>query len=99
MGLLSPPLSETTPLASLDSWSLVLQCPNCGERGKPVSSLFVVAHPATAVGKILPHLSCETCKAKPVALFGTNTWATKYGRDPVREDWSYLLLKIEEKAA
>jgi hypothetical protein len=99
MGLLHPPLSESTPLASLDMWSLVMRCPNCGDRNKPIADLFVVVHPSTAVGKVIPLLSCQTCRSKPVALFGTCTWQMKYGRDPVREDWSSLLSKIEANAA
>jgi hypothetical protein len=93
-----PPLSERTPLASLDCWNLVLRCPNCGDRIKPVSSLFAFAHPTDEIGSVIPRLSC-VCKAKPVALFGTTTWAVKYGHNPVREDWSFLLPKQELKAA
>jgi hypothetical protein len=99
MGLLYPPLSESTPLASLDSWTLVMRCPNCGDRNKPVSDLFAAVHPSTAVGKVIPLLSCQACRSKPVGLFGTTSWHVKYGHNPVREDWSFLLPKAEEKAA
>ena len=99
MSLLHPPLLERTPLASLDSWSLVLKCPRCGDRIKPVSALFAVVRPSEEVGKIVPRLSCDACKSKPEALFGMTTWAVKYGHNPVREDWSFLLPQPEAKAA
>jgi hypothetical protein len=37
--MLSPPLSAKTPLASLAGWTLVMQCPQCGERRKKVDDL------------------------------------------------------------
>jgi hypothetical protein len=99
MSMIHPPLSERTPIGSLDAWNLVLRCPRCGDRTKPASTPFPAFGLAREVGEITPRLSCNACQSKPVALFGTNTWATKYGRDPVREDWSFLLPKIEDKAA
>lgn len=37
--LINPPPSHDTPLASLDGWDLVIVCPKCGPRHKPVSAL------------------------------------------------------------
>jgi hypothetical protein len=40
MHLICPALSATTPLASPDGYDLLLRCPKCGDRIKPVSALY-----------------------------------------------------------
>jgi hypothetical protein len=99
MSLISPPLSEKTPLASLDGWTLLLKCPRCGDRTKPVSALYAVVDRCRPIGTILPRLSCDACKSKPTRLLGVNTWVAKFDREPATEDLSFLLPKPEAEAA
>jgi hypothetical protein len=35
--------------------------------------------------------SCDVCGSKPVALFGINSWASKFDRTLYTEDMSFLL--------
>ena len=99
MSMISPPLSHRTTLGSLDGWNLVMKCPNCGDRNKPVRSLCEVVKPSREVGEIFPRLSCDGCRSKPAALIGVCTWIVAHGRDAVSEDWTFLLKPKEEQVA
>lgn len=95
MSLLSPSLSECTPLESLAFWDLVLKCPACGDRRKPVADLLAKVGRCRAVGDIFPRLSCDKCRSKPAMLLGV----CNLSPEPVTEDFSFLLSKPEEMAA
>jgi hypothetical protein len=77
MSLIAPALSAKTPLASLDGYDLLLQCPKCGVRIKPVSKLYAVVDRYSEIGSIIPRLACDGRKSKPVALRAVNSWVVK----------------------
>ena len=95
MSLLSPPLTARTPLASLAFWDLVLKCPKCGDQRKAVTDLLERVGRCRDVGDIVPRLSCDTCRQKPVRLIGV----CKLSPTNASEDFSFLLQKPEAMAA
>jgi hypothetical protein len=97
--LIAPPLSTRTPLASLDGCDLLLQCPNCGDRIKPVSKLYAAVERCKEIGEIIPRLSCDVCKSKPVRLRAVNSWVKQFDRETVTEDLSFLLQRPMAQAA
>jgi hypothetical protein len=99
MSQIAPPLSATTPLASLDGWHLVLTCPTCGDRTKPVDKLYAAVDRYREIGAILPRLFCDVCKAKPVGLRAVNSWVVKFDREAAAEDLTFLLGRMEARAA
>ena len=99
MSLISPPLSAATAIARLDGWDLVMQCPKCGPRVKPVHELYAAVGRATPIGKVFPRLSCPTCRTKPATLTGVCSWVAHFSREAKKEDLSCLLPKPEAMAA
>jgi hypothetical protein len=97
--LINPPLSAKTPLASLDGYDLVLTCPTCGDRIKPVGKLYAMVDKFREIGTIIPRLSCDVCKSRPVRLRAVNSWARKFDREPASEDLSFLLQRPMVQAA
>ena len=96
MAVLSPALSERTPLASLSGWTLILRCPKCGERRKPMDALAQSVRISRPIGEIIPRLSCDHCQSKPTEVVGVCTWMANYGRQPEAE---YLTFLLDQKAA
>jgi hypothetical protein len=97
--LVCPPLSAKTPLASLDGYDLVLTCPTCGDRIKPVSRLYAVVDKFREIGTIIPRLSCDVCKSRPVRLRAVNSWVKRFGRETAAKDLSFLLQRPMVQAA
>jgi hypothetical protein len=97
--LISPVLSAKTPLASLDGYDLLLQCPNCGDRIKPVSALYRAVDRCREIGTIIPRLSCDVCKSKPVTIRAVNSWVVKFDREAATEDLTFLLPRPTVQAA
>jgi hypothetical protein len=97
--LISPALSEKTPLASLDGYELVLTCSTCGDRTKSVSKLYAVVDKFREIGTIIPRLSCDVCKSRPVRLRAVNSWVKQFDRETAVEDLSFLLQKPMVPAA
>jgi hypothetical protein len=91
-GPISPPLSSSTPLASLDGWNLVLRCATCGPREKPVSELYKAVRASTALGVVLPKLRCDGCRAKPAGLEATCPWARRW--NPEAATWRLDLIPL-----
>jgi hypothetical protein len=97
--LISPLLSHRTPLASLDGYELLLECPNCGDRIKPVSALYKAVDRCREIGTIIPRLSCDVCRSRPIRLRAVNSWILKFDRETMTEDLTFLLDKAEVRAA
>src|ERR1700730_16134413 len=81
MHLIWPALSATTPLASLDGYDLLLRCPKCGDRIKPVSALYAAVDRCREIGDIMPRLTCDVCRSKPVTIRAVNSWVVKFDRE------------------
>lgn len=99
-GPISPPLSSSTPLASLDGWNLVLRCATCGPREKPVSELYSIVRGSTALGTVLPKLVCDRCRKKPTGIEATCQWARRW--NPTAVSWRLDLspfLSVQKEAA
>jgi hypothetical protein len=97
--LIAPALSAKTPLASLDGYDLLLQCPNCGDRIKPVSALYRAVDRCREIGTIIPRLSCDQCTAKPATLRAVNSWVRQFDRETSTEDLTFLLSSPTVQAA
>jgi hypothetical protein len=97
--LIRPPLSHRTPLASLDGYDLLLACPKCGDRIKPVSALYAAVDRCREIGTIIPRLSCDVCRSRPIRLRAVNSWVVKFERETAAEDLTFLLKKKEAIAA
>jgi hypothetical protein len=97
--LISPPLSHRTPLASLDGYELLLECPNCGDRIKSVSALYKAVDRCREIGTIIPRLSCDQCAAKPVRLRAVNSWVRQFDRETSTVDLTFLLSSTTAQAA
>jgi hypothetical protein len=99
MSLISPALSAATPLASLDGYDLMLQCPKCGDRIKPVRALYAAVDRCREIGTIMPRLSCDMCRSRPIRLRAVNSWMMKFDRETATEDLTFLLAKPEAETA
>jgi hypothetical protein len=97
--LLFPAVSAKTPLASLSGCDLVMACPKCGDRIKRVEKLCEAVGLCRELGDILPRLSCDTCRSKPVGMRFVNTWIKRFDREPSSEDLTFLLPQPTELAA
>lgn len=113
--LINPPPSHSTPLASLDGWTLILRCPKCGTREKPVSKLCEALQEhlnrRTPLGErvrkasvmplwdILPRLTCDYCHSKPAVLKASCTWVGVYREVPPAVDLTDLLAPPEKEEA
>jgi hypothetical protein len=97
--LVSPALSAKTPLASLDGYDLLLTCPTCGDRIKPLSKLYAVVDKFREIGTIIPRLSCDVCKSRPVRLRAVNSWVKQFDRETATVDLSCLLQRPMVQAA
>lgn len=84
---------------SLSGWNLVLHCPQCGIRSKPVDDLLKVVCFATEISKVIPKLTCSKCHRPPTRIEAEMQWAKKYGGNLPREDLTFLLLGEIEEAA
>jgi hypothetical protein len=96
---ISPPLSAKTSLASLDGCDLVMACPKCGDRVKPVAKLCEAVPAWREIGDIIPRLSCDACRSKPVRMRAVNSWVRKFDREATAEDLTFLLERTEAMAA
>ena len=56
-----------------------------------MSKLYAVVERCREIGSIIPRLSCDMCKSKPVALRAVNSWVAKFDRETATEDLSFLL--------
>jgi hypothetical protein len=99
MHLICPALSATTPLASLDGYDLLLACPKCGDRIKPVSALYAAVDRCHEIGDIIPRLSCDVCRSKPVTIRAVNSWVVKFDREAATVDLTFLLPRPTVQAA
>jgi hypothetical protein len=97
--LVYPAISLKTPLGSLSGFDLILSCPKCGDRIKSVAKLCEVVHLCQELGDLLPRLSCDVCRSKPVRLRAMNVWVRKFDRETVTEDLSFLLQRPMVHAA
>ena len=96
MSFLTPSPSERTPLASFLLWDLIVRCPKCGDKRKPVVDMIQSGiRPSMEVGRIFPNLKCRSCGSQPAGLIGVCMIS------PIQEqeDLSYLLDKPMKVAA
>jgi DNA-binding transcriptional LysR family regulator len=99
MSFIFPALSAQTPLASLAGLDLVLRCPKCGGRRRTFDDLSAKVGRWKTVGNILPRLSCDACRSKPIGMTLVSDWAVTYGRAPLTEDLTFLLNRLSEVKA
>ena len=52
-------------------------CPKCGDRIKPVAKLCEVVPAWREIGDIIPRLSCDVCRSKPVRMRAVNSWVKR----------------------
>ena len=88
VSLITPTPSERTPLASFLLWDMIVRCPKCGDKRKPVMDMIKGGlRPSTEVGSIFPKLTCRSCGSKPAALIGVCTFTAP----EQQEDLTHLM--------
>jgi hypothetical protein len=92
--LISPPLSDQTPLGSLSGWALIVHCGQCGERSKLVDKIATTPSIyARPIGQMVARFTCSGCGAHPVKLEAECVWAARVLPPHTRIDLSWLLPK------
>lgn len=90
--LISPPLSEKSPLGSLSGWSFVVRCPRCGEKSKPVEKIATTPSLyARSIGPIIAKFTCSACGARPIKVEAECVWAKAALPPNTRIDLTWLL--------
>jgi hypothetical protein len=94
--IISPPLTDRSPLLTLSGWVLIVHCPACGPKEKPVDALVEHVRGSDPLGSILPRLRCDRCRQPPSRITARCDWMAKFraGVGPTI-DLSALMAKPE----
>lgn len=85
-------IGEYSVLLSLSGWTLIIHCPKCGIRRKPVDELLTRIHGSAALRSILPRIACSVCASPPSRIEAVCDWVRKYGVvEPPQEDLTWLV--------